>query len=138
MRSILNSPYFLITLIWLIAVLNFCGLYLGWYWSVRNFDSFHHFLGGVWIAGLSFYFFRKKPQFFDTGRSRTATLVFILGLAALAGIFWEFFEFGVDQILINRELAPVAQATLRDTLADLFFDLLGGLVFVILYRKPVR
>lgn len=92
--------------------------YLFWW-----LDDALHFLGGMWVA-LVFNFLIKYFGLDLTGaHARLAFLVIFLGLTALAGVLWEFFEFGV-----NRYIVHIGFITYEDTLSDLFFDLLGGAV----------
>lgn len=86
----------------------------------------HHFLGGAWIA-LAFNWCAKR---FGLPFSPNVFLfaAAILGAVALAGVFWEFFEFGLNRYVIN-----IGFLGYEDTLSDLFFDLLGGaLAFLVI------
>ena len=103
-------------------VLWFKLLYLFWW-----LDTAHHFLGGAWIA-LAFNWCTKRfgsPFSFHMFLFAAA----VLGAVALAGVFWEFFEF-----ILNRYVISIGFLGYEDTLSDLFFDLLGGALafFVIL------
>lgn len=85
----------------------------------------HHFLGGVWIA-LAFNLCVKR---FSLPFSLPVFLfaAAILGAVAFAGVFWEFFEF-----VLNRYIINIGFLGYEDTLSDLFFDLLGGAIGLIL------
>lgn len=85
----------------------------------------HHFLGGIWIA-LAFNLWMKhfKLQFTLPVYLFAAA---ILGAVAFAGVLWEFFEFG-----LNRYVIDIGFLGYEDTLSDLFFDLLGGAVGLLL------
>ena len=129
----LISPVFIVGLLWLIAILHLFGIYLHWYWTYVNFDIVHHFLGGVWLSAFFFYYFGKRQKLFDVRQSRFATLLFALGVTALAGVIWEFYEFGMDYFFDLKIMPLRHQNSLADTIGDLFFDLLGGLIYAILY-----
>lgn len=58
----------------------------------------------------------------------------ILGFVALVGIGWEWFEFCFDEFIAVRNSWGLTQLGLADTMADLFFDLLGALVVIVWYR----
>lgn len=52
-----------------------------------------------------------------------ALFIIFLSFAAFFGVLWEFFEF-----VTNRYIVHINFITYTDTLSDLFFDLLGGVV----------
>ena len=138
MSRFLISPAFIIGLFLLIFVLHVLALIFGWYWNFPNFDNVHHFLGGAWIASLFFYLRAKRPHIFDTRRNFWVALVVVLSFVSLAGVAWEFFEFSFDTFLGEPQGLPKAQLGVTDTMADLFFDLLGGALFTILYFKSIK
>ena len=62
-------------------------------------------------------------------------LILTLSFVALVGVLWEFFEFTYDAIVRNGNYAETIRMfgysvkdLYKDTLGDLFFDLLGGLI----------
>lgn len=115
--------------------LGMLALY-SWY---PHYDVFMHFGGGVAMGILAFAlwdhvirgvsFSVKKPWLKDAFNAFC-----ILGFVALIGIGWEWFEYLFDAFLQARLSWGLAQTSLADTMADLLFDLLGGLA-VILHRK---
>lgn len=135
MSRFLISPFFIISLFLLILVLHILAMSFGWYWKYDNiFDNLHHFLGGFWVAAVFFYVFKQYPQIFDTRKNWLATLILALGFVALVGVAWEFFEFTFDRIFADKEIFPRAQISVADTMADLFFNLVGGLLFIFVIR----
>jgi len=138
MSKFLISPLLIFSLFFIILGLHILAMIFGWYWSIPNFDNVHHFLGGFWSIAIFFHFLKNRPGLFDPLGNFWATLIFGLGFAALAGTAWEFFEFSIDQIFVIGEISPVAQLGLRDTMGDLFFDFLGGLVFVVAFFSSSR
>lgn len=90
-----------------------------------------HFLGGALMAILFLNFFENHAEFYSFKFNWLAVLVLALGFVALAGLLWEFYEFGLD--FFFPELA--AQPSLEDTMTDLFLDLVGGLVLALFYFK---
>ena len=96
-------------------------LYLFWW-----LDMAHHFLGGAWIALFFNWCAKRFSSQVSAGAFLFATAV--LGAVALAGVFWEFFEF-----ILNRYVINIGFLGYEDTLSDLFFDLLGGaLAFLVI------
>lgn len=120
-----------ILLFHIIATLN------SWYWTYLWLDVPMHFLGGFWVAMASvilifnYHFPVSKEavnQIFFT------FLIVILSLVALVGIFWEFYEFLNDMFLSSRNYAQIFQQGAADTIGDLFFDLLGGTMFILIFK----
>lgn len=86
-------------------------------------------------AAMFYWFFYKKPSYFDTARSFWVTLFFVLGWVALAGVLWEFTEFLYDLTIATYGLSlKTLQFGLMDTLGDLLSDLSGGLALAIFVR----
>jgi hypothetical protein len=107
--------------------LNFLALFYGWYPEVPWLDLLLHFMGGVWVAAFSAWFFKEEKR-----------PVFILSFVALIGVLWELAEFSfLNDLVAYLFKAAQAAATLEDTLSDLLFDLLGGLAFIacLFYRS---
>lgn len=76
-----------------------------------------HFLGGLWW-GYFFLFFRRD----QSAKSRfvhTIVAVFVIG------IFWELYEYGYQAYYRTDGIASPL-----DSLDDIFFDTLGGVVAV--------
>ncbi len=117
MRNQLMGRAFLVVL--LVFILNKLAMQFYWYVSIPWLDMPMHFLGGIFLAlGIGALFFHRtnKIHFFKK-------LLFILLWVLLFGIAWELFEFSVFTLI--KFVEPNSMA---DTLMDLFFDLLGGLV----------
>src|SRR3989344_863105 len=126
MKRFFESQAFI--LLFLVFILVSYGLAL-WFKLLYLFwwlDMAHHFLGGAWIA----LFFNWCAKRFNSHVSARAFLfaTAVLGTVALAGVFWEFFEF-----ILNRYVINIGFLGYEDTLSDLFFDLLGGaLAFLVI------
>ena len=126
MKRFFESQAFI--LLFLVFILVSYGLAL-WFKLLYLFwwlDMAHHFLGGAWIA----LFFNWCAKRFSSQVSASAFLsaASVLGAVALAGVFWEFFEF-----ILNRYVISIGFLGYEDTLSDLFFDLLGGaLAFLVI------
>jgi len=115
-----------------------------------------HFLGGFWVA-LTYFWLRQKTritrgsevmdadQYADQREihdlldkirvsSAIMTIIDYLSFVALVGVLWEFFEFGYDVFISSKGYFMVAQEGVGDTMSDLFFDLLGGLLCLVIYK----
>jgi len=85
-----------------------------------------HFFGGVAIT----YFFYTGTGYAQAmvGRIPPVIQMFLsLGLTAITAVVWEFLEFLSDTLLGTKMNLGVS-----DTLSDLFFGLLGGVIAVTL------
>jgi len=138
LSKFLISPYFVFGLFLIIFFGHALGLDLEWYWAVEKLDTLHHFLGGIWISAVFFYFLNQRPNIFDIKKNFLVTLVFALGFSVLASVIWEFFEFALDQIFDGRLSMPPTQPGLEDTIYDLFFGLIGALLFGIVYLVGLK
>jgi hypothetical protein len=109
-------------LIALIFFVNYLAINFYWYYSVRFFDMFMHFLGGFWV-GLFLLWFLFEENF-----SKTFFLKIVLGVLLVGGL-WEVYE-----VLINNIYAQNPFDAL-DTASDIFFDLSGGLCAILYLWK---
>ena len=92
-----------------------------------------HFWGGAVVAmGMIWWtFYSAKISALTKNLPKFYATVAVLGFVALAGVFWEFYEFIVDRLITkNNYISLFQQGGLLDTLKDLFLDLLGGLTAV--------
>lgn len=94
-----------------------------WYNSIWYFDIIMHFLGGMWIGLFFIYVFSRRSL---------DNLIFKVVLSVLLiGIFWEIFEFFVNNVIGQTPFNIV------DTLFDIIFDLFGGLLSVLYFLKRI-
>jgi len=105
-----------------------------------------HFFGGFWLAAVFFWLnskfniieirlFNINCNFWRTGFFELLlSFGLTLGFVALIGILWEFFEFGYDVLISAKGYAAAAQRGTADTISDLFFDLFGGLFFILIFK----
>lgn len=105
------------------------------YDSPIGYDKFLHFLGGAWIT-LLVYQQIKTRKFLIT--PLVLFFAFLIFAATTIGVFWEFFEFFWDQTFHKWYGLMPAQASLADTMFDLLWDFIGGLVLsFILWQKKL-
>ena len=108
-------------------------LLAGWHETIWWFDDLLHFLGGFWVAAL-FGYLINRWGLTSIDNKFWLKLLLGLGFVALVGILWEFHEFIADWFLQK----PLMQEGIGDTMSDLFFDLLGGSVFIVFYHYAVK
>lgn len=112
-----------------IYILNSLAHFLNWYYIFWWFDMFMHFLGGYFIA-LLFVSICKHSRVveYTAHWNKNTWIVSIISAVICVGILWEFFEWGLQFAFSISNIA-----TVTDSFSDLFFDTLGGLVF--LFRR---
>lgn len=134
------SPKFILIFLIFILLIHILASVNGWYWTYRWLDIPMHFLGGFWLAGVFFWLNSKfnviEIQSRNIGRnfwkSGFPKLLLVLGFVALIGVLWEFFEFICDFLILHGQ---ILQRGAADTIKDLFFDLVGGLVFISIFKR---
>jgi hypothetical protein len=131
------SPKLIIGLLIFILSIHILATIYYWYWTVGWLDMPMHFLGGFWVAMaatalISNFQFPISNEIFK--QKKLSFFIVILSFVALIGVLWEFFEFGYDVLISSKEYLAAVQQGVGDTMSDLFFDLLGGLVFLVIYK----
>ncbi len=112
-----------------IFLLNKLASSFYWYSAMPQFDMVMHTLGGVFIAiwgGALLYGAVKDSK-------AIVQMIVLCALVLIVGFLWEVFEFSVQGILRLETLANIP-----DSLSDMVFDLLGGIlgsIFVIIKIK---
>jgi len=107
-----------------------------WYHTYPWIDIPQHFFGGV-LAALIFYLITYAyPRFFKLNSNFPIPIILVVGWVALLGVLFELMEFSYDSIIfgyLGIGNFP-SQLGLRDTIGDLFFDLIGGMSLAIFMR----
>ena len=107
--------------VFFVFVLNALAGYFYWYFTIKQFDMFMHFLGGMTAAIFSFWFLYKKyVVWMEEGkiwRVFRVTLLMVLVIALL----WEVMEFVVQDFFDVTILADVP-----DSISDVLMGLLGA------------
>ena len=119
---------FLVLIIYLILML-FLKIYLIFPW----YDIPVHIIGGASLAityFLTLQYFQKEKYLDMNGFFE---VLFIFALVSLTAIFWELFEFFVSYLT-----GWISQGDLQDTMADLFFGMLGGLFTAVFLESQVK
>lgn len=108
------------------AIINY------WYWTFPWLDIPMHFFGGFLVA-MVFFWLRQKTQINANNTSILLIIISCLSFVALIGIFWEFLEFFYDVFISSKGYRGYMQLSAADTIADLFFDLIGGSTLLGIY-----
>jgi hypothetical protein len=150
------SPQFILGLLIFILFFHILATVNYWYQTYTWLDMPMHFLGGFWVALTYFWLCQKtritrgseimdadqhadQREFRDLSdkisvSSAIMTIIDCLSFVALIGVLWEFFEFGYDVFISSKGYFMTAQQGVGDTMSDLFFDLLGGLLCLVIYK----
>lgn len=122
MRRPFNLPLIFFYFLFLLGSQYF-GSIAGWY-GLGWWDFFMHVMSGVLLAlaGIALYerFVHRRM-----GKESLSWFVslFILSFAALGGVVWEIYEFGMDQFF-GMTLQGGGN---KDTMEDLIADIMGGI-----------
>jgi hypothetical protein len=122
MKIFLKMPFLGVVLIGIIiAIIYALSIFYSLFYEIWWLDIPMHFLGGLWIALLSAWFF-SHFSFFYSRKGNTkfvwSTLVF---LVILIGVLWEIFEY-------TTGIAALPSEYWFDTLLDMVMDFLGVVV----------
>ncbi len=124
----MNAVHRAVLAILLVIGVHYLGMHFDWYEAFVWFDIPMHIAGGAVIGLLAMATWGtqiKKITFTNTASPiivHSFKLIWVLGCVALVGIGWEWYEY---------VFAGYSQASVADTLADLYFDLLGALLMFI-------
>jgi hypothetical protein len=90
-----------------------------------------HVLGGVFIAysfSLAVTYFQERKILSELNVFSRS--VFLFALTSAATVIWEFGEFTLDFFFDT-----VAQASLEDTMLDMFLGLVGGTALIVFLAR---
>jgi uncharacterized membrane protein YjdF len=121
-------PWELNLLIVLCLFLHVGGSVRGWYHLFYPFyDKVVHLASSITIAVLGFVAVVIMDQYTAIKMNRPMIVVFVIIFTMAIGSFWEISEFVYDN-LFGTQL----QIDLEDTMYDLIFDLVGGIIIGLL------
>ena len=115
----------------LLFCLHLVMVFLGFYKRHPWLDMPMHVLGGVFIAysfSLALTYFQERRILSELNiLSRS---VFLFALTSTAAVIWEFGEFTLDFFFGTH-----AQASLAETLLDMFLGILGGTALIVFLAR---
>jgi uncharacterized membrane protein YjdF len=119
-----------------ITLFIFSAQYLGelnnfyerfWWWDIML-----HTVSGFVLAIIGFMFVYLLNEKYDKNVSLSPFFIVLFSLcfAITIGVFWEFFEFGMDRIFGHnmQKFREAGQDGLVDTMVDLIVDSLGAII----------
>ena len=114
----------------IVIFIHLLATHYSWYYVFPGFDVPMHLMGGAAVA-FAFCALAKRYNIFL--ENRLLFFLFALGTTALIGILWEFYEFFMDVYVHHTYPLLAAPGEIHfDTLKDLFNDLLGAAVVVLI------
>lgn len=138
-----RRPVYRTLVLWVTAAALFHAAgFLGLYGSYIWWDDVAHTLSASAVAAVGY----TGARAFDARDERlrlpdSLLFVYVLLFVVTAGVVWELFEFALTGIAPMFGIrAPLIQKGLDDTVMDLVFDILGGLLIAVgstLYTRTV-
>jgi hypothetical protein len=118
----------------LIQAVNVLGTFAPWFPRLVWLDEVLHFIAGAWVALLWWHMLGRRSfdMIKESVQHKAVFILLTLSFVALIGVLWEFFEFGLDAVVMARYGFPLNQPSIGDTLSDLLLDILGGLSLALL------
>ncbi|MEK7567465.1 MAG: hypothetical protein AAB513_00905 [Patescibacteria group bacterium] len=118
------------TVSFLIILLWYFGLYLSLFWILWWYDLTMHFLGGFWVALITYILFLYGGE--ESLSSSKSLFLSIIVTVFLVGIMWEWFE------LKKGLVSTLANDYLADTVTDIIADMVGAFASYFLITKQVK
>lgn len=91
------------------------------YWTVAEYDSILHFLGGLWTALLFLWFYFFSGLFAPKSRSFLSYFLISTSSLVLVGVAWEIFELLTGLTYVHW------QDYYSDTALDFVMDFFGSI-----------
>lgn len=127
--SYLNFSFLIIFAIFIIHI--FATIYF-LYWIIPWLDILMHILGGAFVGLIILYIYYQSTYVEPRHFSKIFVFLLVLSSTALIGVLWEFFEFFIDEyVAVSGWLTLIGGV--RDTLEDLFFNLVGSIASAIIF-----
>lgn len=108
-----------------IFLAQFLGCVVNLYNIISWYDLFTHFLSGIFTFVLGFIVLKRFNGY--NSKNKIINIIFCLGVVAIVALFWEIFEFSMDN-LIGSNLQHNLDTGVNDTMEDLIVASLGGII----------
>lgn len=141
--------YFPEQLLLLYDIFLFASIILGTgfgFYQIRFWDKYLHIFAGYVMSAIGFSIMLNGLNDEDVSQHTLLVTLFSGSFACMLGVLWEIYEFSGDHFFhlnMQRYLGPHGipyrgQAALFDTMGDLIADVLGGLVFLVLFHYLIK
>ncbi len=111
---------------WIVLALflHVLGSFSGFYDNVPGWDHLTHAMSASLIAALGFVIVVAIDKYaYSINLPRAFLALFIIMFTVAVGVIWEVVEYAIDSLTASR-----LQYSLDDTMKDLMFDAIGGLL----------
>lgn len=112
----------------------FLGCVVNLYKYIWWYDSFVHFISGIFSFGVGLYLVRRMH---NVGINKWFLVFFCLCFVMFIAGIWEFFEFGVDNLLAMN-LQHNKDTGVVDSMIDMLSAFVGGILSFISYLRWKR
>ena len=112
-----------------IGSIEYFGTHFSLYWIVFWFDFLMHFLGGAWIALITYILFSYAEK--ERNTAIPPLVLCIAMMVILVGVMWEWLE-------INNGLSQLEKNYFIDTLSDFVFDVTGASALYLFISKKAN
>ena len=115
-----------------------CFALLGCNAGFFGYDAFVHFVAGIMLALFIMWLGKAYPGLKVISANFWKSIIIVIALCALIETGWEIFEFGVDHVrmdILHQNLVSanqLLQTNNSDTMGDETFNLIGGVVAIIM------
>jgi hypothetical protein len=108
----------------------------GLYGAVRWWDHLTHVVSAALVTGVAYALVRSADEHSEAVRFTTGFLLAFVFLTTVAlGVAWELAEYGARELARATGMDPILVVYgIDDTLADLAFDMLGGVLAMAFWR----
>lgn len=119
----LKKPLFweMFILLAIVGGLNYIATIYHLYWSIYEFDSIVHFLGGATLSAFFLWLYFFSGFFKPKNRSLKSFLIITTIGTIFIGVSWEIFELFLGENVLQKSEYPY------DTMMDLIMDFLGAI-----------
>lgn len=128
--NLLKNPY----LVFIGLTYGFIGIFLGFllhfYKTIFWYDTFVHFLSGIYLSLIAIYVLNLFKMW---SNNKLFNVIFIVSFVLALSNLWEIVEFIID-IVFKSDMQRRATGVV-DTMKDLISALLGTLLFNIVFYK---
>ncbi len=122
------KSWYILVIFALVTILHISAISFGWYsGSVIWIDNVQHILSGIAFAML-FLLLYKKPT------KKKQTIIYIILFVFVTSIIWELLEFTL--LTLAPEYAKqfsLYSPTIVESSEDIISNMIGGVIFAILY-----
>lgn len=133
----IKFPWFIYFLISLAILIHLSGYIQGRYYNIPNWDNLAHLVSGFIVSLLGFL----AILFLDKVRNYRLDALFIglftVAFGMIGEYLWEIYEFTVDTFF-GGSLAGPMQANNADTMSDMIFVLISGIIVALICYSYVK